>query len=170
MTGPEAPAELGEGGVCNPSVKKKKTTSMPEGCPLRARHGALLDRGQAQGGRNHKGPRGPEFPRARLEEGCQKLEALVRVTKAVYDRDVAKVEREHTALEVERVKAVAAREQAVKVAEALQNQREAFAILEAWANTCIRQTEEHKSGLTHHEEIVAVGGGCHASLGGSPRN
>ncbi|KAF0908233.1 hypothetical protein E2562_023855 [Oryza meyeriana var. granulata] len=45
---------------------------------------------------------------AHLQEGRHQLEALIRAAKAVYDHDVAEVEREHTALDTEHVEAAKA--------------------------------------------------------------
>ncbi|KAF0892948.1 hypothetical protein E2562_020061 [Oryza meyeriana var. granulata] len=68
-----------------------------------------------------------------LQEGRQQLESLVRVAKAVYDHDVAEVERECSALDRERVVFIAAREKAMKALRELVDQREALTILKAWA-------------------------------------
>ncbi|KAF0907823.1 hypothetical protein E2562_020885 [Oryza meyeriana var. granulata] len=71
-----------------------------------------------------------------IEAGVGQGEA--KHAKAVYDRDIAEVERLNTALEAERDEVVVAREQAVKTAEELQSQWAAFVTLEAWANTRIQ--------------------------------
>ncbi|KAF0888022.1 hypothetical protein E2562_009605 [Oryza meyeriana var. granulata] len=82
-----------------------------------------------------------------LREGNQQLEVLIRAAKAVYDRDVAEVEWECTALDIQCVKAIAVRKEVVKALRELHGQREAHAILEARA-------EERELELAHREEAV----------------
>ncbi|KAF0891186.1 hypothetical protein E2562_006544 [Oryza meyeriana var. granulata] len=43
------------------------------------------------------------------QEGRQQLEALICAAKVVYNREVAKIEQEHSTLDVERVEDIAAR-------------------------------------------------------------
>ncbi|KAF0919330.1 hypothetical protein E2562_029191 [Oryza meyeriana var. granulata] len=57
---------------------------------------------------------------AYLQEGRHQLEAFVRATKAVYDRSIAEVEWERTALDAECVEVVTAREAAAKALRELQ--------------------------------------------------
>ncbi|KAF0888751.1 hypothetical protein E2562_017601 [Oryza meyeriana var. granulata] len=56
---------------------------------------------------------------AYLREGHQQLEVLAGAAKAVYDYDVAEVERERTAPDMERDEAVATREEAAKALKEL---------------------------------------------------
>ncbi|KAF0919777.1 hypothetical protein E2562_031470 [Oryza meyeriana var. granulata] len=70
---------------------------------------------------------------AYLQEGCQQLEALIHAAKAVYDRDVDEVEREHSSMDTECVEAIAAREEATKGLRELEGQREALTILKTRA-------------------------------------
>ncbi|KAF0906165.1 hypothetical protein E2562_009189 [Oryza meyeriana var. granulata] len=79
-----------------------------------------------------------------LQEGSQQQESVVRATKVVYDRNVAEVERERSALDMGCAEAVAAREEAMTALRELEGQQEALTILKM-------QAEEHKLELARRE-------------------
>ncbi|KAF0921654.1 hypothetical protein E2562_011401 [Oryza meyeriana var. granulata] len=94
----------------------------------------------------------------RLDEGCQKLESLIQIAKAFYDRNVAEVKRLRRALAVEREEAIAEREKAEEVADELKRQHALFDTLEVRACTCIQQVDDCETELAHRKEAAIM---CH---------
>ncbi|KAF0922591.1 hypothetical protein E2562_039504 [Oryza meyeriana var. granulata] len=74
---------------------------------------------------------GVDGDEARQDGGCRQLESLICTAKVVYNRDVAEVEWERSALNAKRVEAVTVREEATKALRELEDQQEAITILKA---------------------------------------
>ncbi|KAF0917305.1 hypothetical protein E2562_017481 [Oryza meyeriana var. granulata] len=90
-----------------------------------------------------------------LQEGCQQLESLVHAAKAFYDRYVARVEWECSALDAERVEAIVAREETTKALRELEGQREAFAILKVHTEEIELELASREAVVTEREEAAA---------------